>query len=183
MQWLCYRLRAVVLVVSISWGISASLAFANPADDAHVSPKNAWGDFDVVEEDVGYPWWGDVLAWVPNRILDFIDIFRVDVGIGPSRGAVIRVSKYAQAGYRVMRPGSFRIGDFGRKAPILYERSNEIGVSPSFAQSKDREVCPGEIGLGGDLFILGGYAGICVEELADFFVGLFFFDIMDDDLK
>ena len=50
-----------------------------------------------------------------------------------------------------------------------------------FSRSKDRSVCPGEIGLGVDLF-LGVYAGICVDELADFATGIFFLDIKDDDL-
>ena len=41
-----------------------------------------------------------VLLYIPNRVVDFLDIFRVDVGAGPSVGGVIRVTKYAQAGMR-----------------------------------------------------------------------------------
>lgn len=164
--------------------LMASAAIAQPENPVHVSPKKPWGDFEVVKEDVGYPWWGDVLAWLPNRVMDLVDVFRVDIGVGPSTGGVIRISKYAQAGYRSFSPTSIRVGDFGReRLPFMAETSGEIGISPSFKQSKDRDVCTGEIGVGVDPFLFGAYAGICVEELVDFVAGIFFFDIMDDDLK
>jgi hypothetical protein len=120
--------------------------------------------------------------WIPNRVLDFIDIFRVDVGVGPSFGAVARVTKYGEVGYRMMAPASLRVGDFGREMPIMVESSNEFGVSPLYVDSKDRTVCPGEIGLGADVFLVGAYGGLCVDEFADFLAGLFFIDLKDDDL-
>ena len=64
----------------------------------------------------------------------------------------------------------------------MVESSNEIGIGPAFISSADRDICTGEIGAGADLFIIGGYGGICVEEVADFLTGLLFIDIMDDDL-
>ena len=65
---------------------------------------------------------------------------------------------------------------------MLVETSNEIGVSPGFKQSADRDVCSAEIGLGGDLLIVGAYGGICLDELADFVGGLFLIDFKDDDM-
>jgi tyrosyl-tRNA synthetase len=148
-----------------------------------VSPKPGWGDFTVVEEKEDYTWWQKTLLWFPNRILDFIDIFRVDVGVGPALGGVIRITKYGQAGYRRMSPASLRFGGFGRNAPFVMESSNEFGIGPGYVKSKDREVCGGEIGAGADLFLVGAYVGFCPEELVDFVGGIFTFDIMDDDFK
>ena len=146
------------------------------------SPKEAWGDLGAIQAGEGSPWWADVLLYIPNRVLDLIDVFRVDVGVGASVGAVVRVTEYAQLGYRQMAPVSLRVGDFGRQFPVLVETSNEIGVSPAFKQSADRDVCSAEIGLGGDLLIVGAYGGICLDELADFVGGLFLIDFKDDDM-
>jgi len=155
---------------------------SNAGDYADVSPKQPWGDLNATQDNGGSPWWADVILWIPNRILDFIDVFRVDVGVGPAAGGVVRVTEYGQLGYRQMMPFSVRVGDFGRQFPAMIEQSNEIGAGPTFLQSRDRSVCSGEVGLGADLFIVGGYAGICVDELADFLAGLVFIDLKDDDL-
>ena len=161
--------------------LTVAPAFADN-DDVAVSPKKPWGDFKVIEEQEGHSWWVDVLLWVPNRVMDLVDVFRVDAGVGPAYGAVIRVTKYGQAGVRIMSPASVRIGDFGREVPFLYEESNEYGVTPYYTKSRDRKVCTSEVGVGLDLLIVGAYTGICVEEAVDFIAGLFFIDLEHDDL-
>lgn len=151
-------------------------------DEIAASPKAPWGDFTPTEQkDSNTAWWEPVLFYIPNRIFDFIDIFRADVGVGPSFGAVVRLSKVGQVGYRSISPFSARIGDFGRQAPYLLETSSEFGVGPGYVSSKDRKVCTGELGLGLDLFLVGAYGGICVEELLDFGAGIFLLDTQDDD--
>jgi len=147
-----------------------------------VSPKEGWDKLQPVQEAEGSPMWSQVLMWLPNRVLDFIDIFRVDVGVGPSFGAVVRVTKYGQVGFREVMPASVRVGDFGRQMPVLLETSNEFGIGPAYVDSADRKVCPGEIGLGGDVLVAGAYAGVCVDEIADFVAGIFFIDLKDDDV-
>jgi len=176
------------LIVFLPFGLKAEAksAAADKADSDQVSasPKAPWGEFDVVEEEkLDRPWPLQALLWIPNRLLDFIDIFRVDLGAGPAVGAVARITKYGQFGYRNMMPASLRIGDFGRTVPLMVERSNEFGIGPAFVDSKDRKVCTGELGLGLDLFLIGGYAGVCVEEVADFIGGIFLFDPKEDDLR
>lgn len=150
------------------------------ADSPATSPKPGWGEFQVVEKKE-QTILSKILLWLPNRVVDFIDIFRADVGVGPATGAVIRISKNFQAGYRNMSPLSVRAGLFGRDYPFMLESSNEIGVSPAFIESKDREVCPSEIGLGADVLIVGAYGGICVQEIADFLAGIFMIDLNGDD--
>ena len=157
-----------------------------PPPEQHVeaSPKQPWGEFtlDARPNEKPEPLWAKILLWFPNRVLDFIDIFRVDVGVGPAYGAVARVTKYGQVGYRSVAPLSVRVGDFGRTSPILLEHSSEMGIGPAYLESKDRKVCNSEIGLGADLLV-GVYAGICVEEVLDFAAGLFFLDVKKDDLR
>jgi hypothetical protein len=169
-----------VLIVQF---VSAA-AFADDSDYVSSSPKNPWSDFEVVEEPVenSSPLRATLL-WLPNRVLDLLDIFRVDVGLGPAYGGVIRITKYAQAGYREMNPASFRVGLMGRQAPVMIERTNEIGISPAFGGSPKRDICKGEIGIGLDVIAAGAYAGICVDEFVDFVGGIFTADIKDDDLQ
>lgn len=114
-------------------------------------------------------------------MVDFFDIFRADVGVGPSTGGVVRLSRYAQLGYRTMHPFSLRAGLMGRSLPVVVETDNEFGVGPAFHTSRDRNVCKGELGLGLDLLIVGGYVGVCVDEAADFVAGLLLFDPLGDD--
>lgn len=164
---------------------------ARDAIEVATSPKAGWESLDL--DDAGSylparkgfqkrdPWWITAALWIPNRVLDFIDIFRADVGVGGAYGGVLRVSEAGQVGYRIMDPGSVRIGDFGRRLPFVYEQTSEWGAGPDFKLSKERTVCTGELGLGVDLGV-GIYLGICPEEALDFVAGIFTFDVMKDDL-
>lgn len=136
-----------------------------------------------IETVKGNPIWADLLLWVPNRLMDIVDIFKIDVGIGPAFGAVARITDNAQIGYRQMLPLSVRGGIAGRSSPFFVESGVDIGVSPVFRNSQGRKVCPGEVGVGADLLIVGGYGGICVDEVVDFLGGIIFLDPLDDDLK
>lgn len=184
-----YRLPlAIVLVlgaiVSLTQCVRADDLATQPGyqDLVPTSPKEPWGALGPTQVNEGTPWWSEVLLYIPNRVMDLIDVFRVDVGVGSSIGGVVRVTKYAQAGYRQMAPVSLRVGDFGRQFPALVETSNEMGISPAFKQSADREVCKAEIGLGADVLLVGAYGGICLDEVADFIGGIFLIDFKGDDL-
>lgn len=184
-----YIRYTLLLCLTIFTGLSACPVLAQdkstPTNSAEVSrsPKNGWGEFEVVEEEqpIESPW-RTAAMWLPNRLLDIWDIFHVDLGLGPANGGVLRVSKYAQVGYREMNPASARLGLMGRRVPFMIERTNEIGIGPNFVPSKDRDVCPGEVGVGLDILAVGGYAGICLDEVVDFLGGIFLFDPKDDDL-
>jgi hypothetical protein len=64
----------------------------------------------------------------------------------------------------------------------MLERENEKGAGGSYQFSGDREVCPGEVGLGLDLGV-GLYAGFCFDAMLDFLGGIFFLDPDDDDIR
>ncbi len=151
--------------------------------EAAISPKPGWKTLPqrTGRAPKSRPWWAEALLWLPNRVMDLIDVFRIDVGVGPAFGGVVRATQNGQAGYRRMVPFSLRIGDFGRKSPFLLETDDERGSGRQFKKSDDRELCTGELGLGLDLG-LGAYGGICSEELLDFFAGLFFIDLEADDI-
>ena len=186
---MCMRQTLYSLFLSAVVLCSAQLSVAqdrytdgNYSDLVPTSPKEGWSKLEPIEKGEGSPIWSQILLWLPNRVLDLIDVFRVDVGVGPSFGAVVRVTKYGEVGYRQMAPASLRVGDFGRQMPFLIESSNEFGVGPAYVNSSDRKVCPGEIGLGADLLVAGAYGGVCVDEFADFLAGIFFIDLKDDDI-
>lgn len=176
------KVLAVLLLFIIS-GVVVPSSAAAQSDEVAVSPKPGWGDFTVVAEEEDYAWWQKTLLWFPNRFMDLVDVFRVDAGVGPSFGAVARITKYGQVGYRSMNPGSLRVGLLGRDLPVMVESSNEFGIGPAFVKSKDRDVCGGELGAGVDFLLFGGYLGFCPEEALDFALGIFTIDIMDDDVK
>jgi hypothetical protein len=182
-QFLFSVLLGTILLLSsrTSWA-QERYTDGNYNDLVPTSPKEGWSKLEPIEKGEGSPVWSQVLLWLPNRILDLIDVFRVDVGVGPSFGAVVRVTKYGEIGYRQMAPASLRVGDFGRQMPFLIETSNEFGVGPAYVNSSDRNVCDGEIGLGADLLVAGAYGGVCVDEFADFLAGIFFIDLKDDDI-
>lgn len=121
------------------------------------------------------------LLFIPNRVMDLLDILRFDVGVGPALGLVARVTPHGQAGVRVMMPISVRAGLRGRKLPIFIEHTNEMGVGPLFLGSKEREPSPLEVGVGADLFLAGVYAGISIDSIFDFFGGFVGLDISEDD--
>lgn len=122
------------------------------------------------------------LLFIPNRILDILDIFRFDLGVGPSLGAVGRITPYGQFGVRFMMPVSLRVGLRGRRSPVFLEHTNEMGIGPAFLSSDSRRPSPLEIGLGADLLLVGAYAGISIDSIGDALAGFVGFDPAEDDL-
>lgn len=127
------------------------------------------------------PWYISAAMWLPNRALDLIDIFRLDVGLGGGVGVVATATQALQIGARPLYPASARLGLFGREAPLLIETEGDLGITPTFTAAHGRTRAPSEVGLGIDL-LAGVYAGVVVEEIFDFIAGLAFFDPSGDDL-
>lgn len=126
-------------------------------------------------------WPFKVTSYTCDRILDFIDVFKIDVGFGPSRGFVARITKYGQMGVRRMKPGSLRFGLRGRDWPVFLERVDESGYFQNFNGTPSREVSQFELGAGIDLFLAGAYVGLSVDGLFDFLTGFVGIDVSGDD--
>lgn len=122
------------------------------------------------------------LLYLPNRVLDLLDIFRVDVGVGPAYGGVLRMTQHGELGARYLRPGSLRVGLFGRHSPVRWEEGEEYGFGPWYVKSREREVGDFEVGASVDLFA-GASVGLRLDEAVDFLLGIFGIDIEDDDLR
>jgi len=123
------------------------------------------------------------LLYLPNRVLDIVDIFKLDLGAGVGYGGVIRPTKYLQAGYRELDPGMLRIGLMGRRAPVLIEERKEAGFGRDYGRSSKRKVSPGEFGFGIDVGLVGAYGGLSLDSAADFILGFVGIDFEDDDLE
>jgi len=168
-----------VLTASIFLLLATSNTFAQTVER---SPKPGWGDYEVVHEPI-YPWWQTVLWYIPNRVLDFTDMLKIDVGVGPSLGAVVRLSRHAQIGARGFYSRSHRLGVLGRRSPYMKESSSEYGVGPYWKESQQRNICPGEFGFGADVVLISFYLGICVDEIWDFVCGFILLDPSNDDIR
>ncbi len=129
-----------------------------------------------------------IFWYIPNRILDLLDIVRLRARVGPGFGAGVRVTKVAQAhlgshaalyagfpGPRERRIPKSPIGlecHSGVALSVL-ELSGGFGFDPGYTAT--------EVGADLHLGIAGLAAGVDPVELADFFSGFFLIDIRNDD--
>lgn len=148
-------------------------AFALPAPDNEVIPIGP----------------GKRLLWyIPNRIMDFADIFRFRLRLGPGLGAGVRLTDYA----------SFYLGSYSSiyaglpgprnphyiRWPLGYECLNGVvlgGVDATDDTPYGPAYGPAEVDMGLHLGIIGFDAGIDPIEIADFLAGFFTGDIARDD--
>ncbi len=169
------------MIIVANLGICANSSAQE--QEFRVSPKAPWND--ISEMDQG-PEEGsilgiltDIVLYIPNRFLDLVDIFKLDLGVGPSAGVIVRATEHVQVGARFMLPASFRVGLMGRRLPAKLETNGEIAFGSS---DTDRIVCSAELGAGADLF-LSAYIGLCPDEFIDFLGGFILYDFKHDDLK
>jgi hypothetical protein len=147
------------------------------------------GEVDKEEPDKGPGAVHIVLAYIPNRILDALDIVRLRARIGPGFAVGVRATEAADvfAGtYTTVYAGL--PGPRGRKIPRLpigiesrtgievsiVDASTGLGFAPKYGKT--------EVGLGIQAFIAGLDIGIDPLEIVDFGLGIFCIDIKDDDL-
>jgi hypothetical protein len=179
-----FKINVALLIVIILMVTNAKVTLmAEPVepipDHILASPKPGWNELpQPSQQSLGYK----LLMWVPNRFLDLWDVFKIDLGAGPSLGATVRLTRYVQVTSRKFAPASLRLGLMGRRFPIMLESSDEQGVAPFIYQtSRQRDICSYEVGAGLELVLIGGYVGFCPEEIFDFLGGIFLIDLEQDD--
>ena len=96
-----------------------------------------------------------LLLYLPNRVLDILDVARLRARVGPGMAADVRVTK----------AGDLFLGTYA---------SVDGGIGP------DNGAC--EAGLGVQLLIVGVDAGVDPLELLDAVLGLLTIDLRGDDL-
>ena len=127
-----------------------------------------------------YNAWDIVLYYVPNRVLDFVDIFRLNIGIGCGWGFNVRATELAEIGY-----GSYettRFGMKGRVLPVYEENIQEGGVAFLGYINGCLQRDPTEVGADLHIGVIGAQAAVSLAEAADFIVGFILVDLQQDDL-
>jgi hypothetical protein len=129
-----------------------------------------------------------VVTYLPCRVLDLLDVVRLRARIGPGVAVGVRATEAADlfiGSYWSFYAGL--PGPRGRrfpKLPVGIETLNGIELS-TVDLTAGAGPGPGysatEFGLGLHALVVGVDAGFDPVELADFFTGLFFVDLRDDD--
>jgi hypothetical protein len=129
------------------------------------------------------------LLYIPNRVFDFLDIFRLRARVGPGVHANVRATEALRLG--VGGYSSLYVGApgprLGATFPLPAGIENHAGLEVSFVEmSSDMGSGPAysstEIGVGAQLVVLGVDVGFDPMEIADFIAGIFTFDLREDDL-
>jgi hypothetical protein len=126
-----------------------------------------------------------ILMYLPNRIFDLMDIFRVRVRVGPGISAGVRATTPVSAfvGFHnsvfAGLPGPRGTAEFPWPAGI--ENRGGAQVSVVDMSTKETYYDPLEIGLEAHPLIVGFNFGIGVFELLDFATGFLFIDLQRDD--
>jgi len=123
------------------------------------------------------------LMYLPNRILDLLEIVRFGYGVGPGFGFDIRITKYGQLAAEVGLDAG--IGWEGRlHKPFRYGKSATAAIGPLRTSIGD-----GETWKKSDFEIYVEYHALLdvihitidFAEIYDFFAGLLTFDPLNDD--
>jgi hypothetical protein len=130
-----------------------------------------------------------ILWYLPNRVMDVLDIVRLRAAVGPGLEAGVRVTDVGalymgnSRSFWVGIPGERAPGSFPRPAGAAQKQGLVLfGVDASDVTPNPPRYEFSEIGAQLHLGVVGVEAGVVPAELADFLVGLFGMDPSGDDL-
>ncbi|MFG0318467.1 MAG: hypothetical protein ACF8XB_14430 [Planctomycetota bacterium JB042] len=156
-----------------------------------------------------YVEWKDrALLYVPNRLLDLLDVFKASVGVGPGFGLELYGTENAWLGYETYR--SWRLALDGRASGVYEEGHHQewhvgtregedarAGRAPLWAlrdmRPYEAPLKPGvpavpevprntwDVGLRAHLALIGAEVLVRPAEIVDFVVGLWGDDLSEDD--
>lgn len=126
-----------------------------------------------------------IVCYIPNRVFDLMDIFRVRVRVGPGISAGIRATTLL-SGYLGLHSSVYAglPGPRGKKKipwPVGLDVRGGAQASLADATSGGPYYDPLEFGFEVQPLIVGVNVGIGVFEIFDFFTGFVFIDLSDDD--
>lgn len=130
-----------------------------------------------------------VVMYIPNRLLDVLDIVRLRVRVGPGLAVDARATKVASAfvgSYASVYAGL--PGPRNRpmpKLPFGFESRNGVQASlvdATVSGGIDPDYGPAEIGVGVQALIVGVDVGVEPLEFVDLLAGIFFINLTGDDL-
>ncbi len=177
------RLTHILLIASCCVLCEGAPAFAQEAPPAEKPPQAV----DSVQK--ARPSWGHRILWyLPNRALDFLDMFRVRVRAGPGNAINLRMTDHVNlyAGqYRsvyVGLPGPRRAPTWPRIAGFEQEKGLiAMGVDATDDLPNEPGYHATELVLGAQILLVGADVGLDPLEMADFLGGLIFRDPVNDD--
>jgi hypothetical protein len=128
----------------------------------------------------------NVVMYIPNRVFDLMDIFRVRLRVGPGISAGVRITRPV-SGYLGMHTTVYAglPGPRGRrKIPWPVGGDVGVGAQASFIDLSERTTYYDPLELGGEaqILLLGANVGIGVYEIFDFIAGFAFIDLVGDDI-
>ena len=126
-----------------------------------------------------------IVCYIPNRVFDLMDIFRVRVRVGPGISAGVRATTLL-SGYIGFHSSVFAglPGPRGKKKipwPVGLDVRGGAQVSLADATAGGPYYDPLEFGFEVQPLIVGVNVGIGVFEIFDFLTGFVFIDLSDDD--
>ncbi len=165
--------------------VAGLLMFGVPAwshDHGHIHEHEA--EEEVHDPSVAH----QVIFYLPNRVFDLLDVVRARVRLGPGIAVGARATEFVDVylgSYNSVYVGL--PGPRGRRVPRLpigVEGNHGVEVSVAdattgFGFAPDYGVA--EFGAGAQVALIGVDLGIDPLELADFFGGIFGFDLLEDD--
>lgn len=135
------------------------------------------------------PSWGArILFYVPNRVMDLLDIFRMRLRLGPGLAANLRFTDYGA--FYIGKYDTVYVGLPGPRAPRLFRspvgKESLHGIVMAGVDATDETLHGPEYGaaeadFGVQLLLVGAEAGVDAVEFIDFLGGLLFFDPRGDD--
>ncbi|MCB9898019.1 MAG: hypothetical protein H6825_08450 [Planctomycetes bacterium] len=188
--------RLVAALGAVALGLTAGCASVSSTSGAlaTAAPRPAWfGDDEQAVEQPAVPEGhsiGHRLAfWIPNRIFDVFDIVRARVLLGPGIGFTVRATEAVDVVLGAHT--ALMVGIWGPRGepripwPIFPEIFAGAGISVAEATTEDGLFTPHygtvEFGAGAMVGLVGFDVGVDPLEIVDFVVGIFTFDLMDDD--
>lgn len=166
--------------------VSAASAFAGgeiqsaPVAPAPLYPAPAPVAAPYNGQSVGNSLLDIVLYYVPNRVLDAIDIGRVSIGVGSGFGFNVRATELAEIGYG--RYSTTRFGMKGRVMPVYDEKIDEAGIGLLGWVNGSLQRDPSEVGADLHLGVIGAQVAVSLVEAVDFVAGVALIDLQGDDL-
>ena len=131
-----------------------------------------------------------IAYYIPNRLLDLVDVFRIRARVGPGLAIGARATDYLslEAGhYRSLYlglPGPRYPARF--KSPVGIEREKGLefcGIDATDDLLQEPDYALTEFAVSAQFLIVGGSFGIDPVEIGDFLAGLVFRDPRGDDLE
>jgi hypothetical protein len=177
------KITSCILALFILWA-PCSNAWASST----VNPEQP-SEFTPTQEAQDHSWGHKILWYVPNRVLDFFDIFRLRIRFGPGLAGNARMTSAASAfggSYNTVYvglPGPREEAHL--RSPVGREQWKGIyfmGIDATDDTPHNPGYSVSECDLGAQLLVVGAEAGVDPVEFVDFLAGFFFMGLRKDDL-